>query len=151
MSELNTLYISGVITGLEQQEYTERFAQAERWALYKGWNPINPLSVSACDDQSCLQMEYNSLQPASGHSYGKHTWECYLRHDLRAMMGCSSILMLQGWRRSKGARLELSLAAQLGMPILFMPDFPHFDVYMEKAEKQLLGDMYHNPDQLNDR
>lgn len=148
MTELNRLYVSGSITGLERNVYTTAFHAAVQDGLAKGWLPINPLNVSACDDHSCLQMEYNSLQPASGDTYGQHTWECYMRHDIMAMMGCSTILMLQGWRRSKGARLELSLAAQLGMPILFMPDFPDFDTFMEKAERQLLG---HNTESVNDR
>lgn len=50
------------------------------------------------------------------------TWADYMREDIKAMMDCEAIVMLPEWETSKGARVELSLAFDLGMPVLFLDD-----------------------------
>ena len=48
---------------------------------------------------------------------GEAAWNKYLRADIVAMMACDSIVLLPGWSRSKGARLELSIALALGFAV----------------------------------
>lgn len=48
-----------------------------------------------------------------------HAAACYLKSALRAMLGCSEIHLLPGWEASVGARLELSVAAAVGMRVTF--------------------------------
>ena len=45
-----------------------------------------------------------------------HHWSCYMRHDLIDMLKCDGIVLLPDWFYSTGARIELKLADDLGMP-----------------------------------
>ena len=49
-------------------------------------------------------------------------WEDYLRDALRLMLTCDAVVVLPGWRESKGARLEVYVALELGMPVVEYPD-----------------------------
>lgn len=49
-------------------------------------------------------------------------WEEYLRNALRVMLSCDAVVVLPGWRESKGARLEVYVALELGMPVVEYPD-----------------------------
>lgn len=49
----------------------------------------------------------------------EHDWSCYMRADIAAMMNCDAILMMAGWRHSRGAQLELYVALQVGMHSYF--------------------------------
>lgn len=42
------------------------------------------------------------------------TWEQYLAYDLRVMLDCDAIYLLDGWEDSRGSRLECHVAKQLG-------------------------------------
>lgn len=44
-------------------------------------------------------------------------WEWYMRRTLQMMLDCDEIVLLPGWRDSKGARIERDLAEKLGMPV----------------------------------
>lgn len=44
-------------------------------------------------------------------------WSYYLRRDLGLLLECQSVAVLEGWRESKGASLEVHVASALGMPI----------------------------------
>jgi hypothetical protein len=43
------------------------------------------------------------------------TWEDNLKRDIRYLVDCDAVLLLPGWDKSKGARLEVSIAYHLGM------------------------------------
>ena len=49
-------------------------------------------------------------------------WDEYLREALRLMLTCNAVVVLPGWRESKGARLEVYVALELGMPVVEYPD-----------------------------
>ena len=49
-------------------------------------------------------------------------WSDYLRDALRLMLSCNAVVVLPGWRESKGARLEVHVALELGMPVVEYPD-----------------------------
>lgn len=42
-------------------------------------------------------------------------WEDYLREDLRLILDCDAIVLLPGWKESRGARLEYDTAKRLGL------------------------------------
>jgi hypothetical protein len=54
-------------------------------------------------------------------------WHQYLRRDIAQLIECDSLCLLPGWEKSKGARLELHIAQELGMQVT------HLDVESEAA------------------
>lgn len=55
------------------------------------------------------------FNPAELPKNNSWSWCDYMRADLKALMDCTEILMLPGWEKSKGARLEMHVAIALGM------------------------------------
>lgn len=99
-------YISGPINspvpGLTHEEAKERFHRCERWIneYLPEWKVVNPLKVGACTDESCGEFD-------------GHTWDCWLRYDLIAMLGCNTIVFLPDWMSSAGATLEAHVARHI--------------------------------------
>jgi len=114
-----TVYISGPIVGGMATvnpdtiaENKARFGEAEEFFKnwYAGWVVVNPLNVAACPNGDCVGVR----------QFGDHTWACYLRYDLIAMVRrCNAIAMIPGWQNSKGARLELHVAKELDFSIRY--------------------------------
>lgn len=91
------VYISGAISGREPNEVRKEFEGAEKLLTSLGWKAVNPLA--------------NGLTDA-------HTWEEHMRADLRLLLECDKIVVLPGWWESKGARLEVFVATELGMEVM---------------------------------
>lgn len=87
------VYISGPITGID---FGNRFAfSCARCALELcGYEVVDPSEVQLDDDAS---------------------WADYMKADLKLLLDCDYIFMLEGWEDSKGARLERELAENLGI------------------------------------
>lgn len=108
------VYISGAISGLPYEEYTDWFTRAEVYLEANGHTPVNPLKVIACLDESCSPVR----QTLPDGSF-LHSWQCYMRHDIIEMLKSDAVAMLPNWRASKGADLEREVALRCGMEILF--------------------------------
>lgn len=96
------VYISGPITRLPNLN-KEAFEEAE-WALRALYlMPVNPLKVA---DVSKFTGTDDQL------------WQYCMKADLRAMIGCGALYMLEGWKNSRGAITEFLTAKTLGIPIM---------------------------------
>jgi hypothetical protein len=86
------LYLSGPMTGIKDKNHTQfsKAAHALRTATYAVMNP----------------WELDKTTPCS-------TWEESLRRDIAALMRCKGIATLPGWKKSKGASLEVYIAKTL--------------------------------------
>ncbi|WP_278833509.1 DUF4406 domain-containing protein [Porphyromonas cangingivalis] len=93
------IYISGGISGRNKEEVERQFCAAENQLREMLFNPINPLRLTNTVGLS---------------------WEDYMRIDIKALMDCEAICMLNGWEESKGARLEFHIAQSLGMHVFFI-------------------------------
>lgn len=108
MGDKRRAYISGpinsVIPGLTHEEAKARFHRCEQWINdnLPEWTVVNPLDVGACTNPQC-------------GDYDGHSWECWLRYDLIAMLNCDVIVLLPGWERSAGAVLEAHVAQNIMM------------------------------------
>jgi hypothetical protein len=95
------VYISGPIKGKEDfNRYN--FKQAEDFIRMNNFSPINP---------------HNIPDPNKTYSY-----EDYMKMDIRALIDCDMIYMLQGWEESKGAKLEHAIAKMIGLIIKYEGD-----------------------------
>jgi hypothetical protein len=101
---MKKLYISGPITG---QPFGNRpaFDQLEAVLRRRGYDVCNPHALAHVDVSN---------------------WEQCMRLDVVHLLSCDGIVMLPGWERSRGARLELHIAAELGlrvfMSVVAVPD-----------------------------
>lgn len=72
---------------------------------------------------------FDVLNPADG-GHGQMSWADYLRRDLRDVLNARGVAVLPGWESSKGARLEVHVAAELGLPVLPV------ETWLELVEKE---------------
>ncbi len=91
------VYISGPITGLPYEEVEKAFSKADLRLKEEGHEVVNPLK--------------NGLPRES-------TWNEHMRADLKLLLDCDAIYMLNGWEYSKGASLEYDLAIDLGFKLI---------------------------------
>lgn len=90
---MKKIYISGKITGIEEK--AEKIFEATEHSLktkYPDAEIINPIKLP--------------------HNHDK-TWESYMREDIGALVKCDAICVLDNWRSSRGARLEVIIAKEL--------------------------------------
>ena len=78
------------------------FNKAAEWLRNQGFNVWNPAE----------EFDPNYTYPR----------KFYMRRDIEALLKCESIVMLHGWEKSAGARLELEIAKELEMNIFFLGD-----------------------------
>jgi hypothetical protein len=107
---MTKIYISGPIAAdpLGHEHAVQTFTTAEKILYAEGFTAVNPFNVWACDGIRCKPL---FPTPKS------HTWECYIKYDLREMLRCDGVAMLPGWEISPGARIENFVALNTGIPI----------------------------------
>jgi hypothetical protein len=89
-------YISGPVSGIPGGNAAAFAAEAERLRAL-GYFVFNPMEIDL--DEGA-------------------TWEQYMRADLIAMLDtCNALMLLPGWRKSRGASLEHRIARALGFEI----------------------------------
>lgn len=91
------VYISGPITGHHYNEVESCFNTSEDKLKSLGYETVNPLN--------------NGLPKES-------TWDEHMKADLKLLLDCDAIYLLDGWEHSKGAIIEFELAKSLGIKIL---------------------------------
>jgi len=108
------IYIAGKISGLPKAEYTAKFLQAELALSAAGWEPVNPCSFGIPEDT-----------PSA----------IALLTCIPELEKCQAIYMLNDWRDSLGARIELSTAMHERMDIYFEED--HTMEVMKKLKEEV--------------
>jgi len=92
-----TIYISGKITGLPENEVKQKFESA--YQKLKGTGIII----------SPIHLKHNEAK----------TWEGYMKTCIKQLMECDTIYMLKDWKDSKGAITEYELAKLLKIKVLY--------------------------------
>lgn len=65
---------------------------------------------------------YDVFNPAEIKGQPNWDWQRYMRSAIRGMMKCEAVYVLDGYETSKGANIEINLAKELGMTILYEHD-----------------------------
>lgn len=105
-------YLSGSVTN--DPDFREKFAYAELQLKNSGLKIVNPVK----------------------HEKDGKEWSYYLRKDLRKLTRCHGIILLDGWENSRGAKLELKVAQEIGLEVMefdCMTGFLH-SVFQEVSE-----------------
>ena len=89
------IYISGPITGVPDLN-KPAFIAAEQALRAAGFEVINPMSNGLPDSAE---------------------WHEHMRADIKMLMDCTGVAMLDRWWLSRGARLENNIARCLGMRV----------------------------------
>lgn len=110
---MTTVYLSGPISGLPTWKVRDNFIRGRSviWMHKKDWQVVSPLDIKPEDhDGPC---------PPGRAGMEGHNEACHLKADLKELLECDAIMLLEGWERSWGADLELSVARGAGLRILF--------------------------------
>ena len=91
------IYVAGPMTGLPNLNF-DAFHSAARALRGEGHDVVNPAEINA--------------DPSAG-------WLACMRADIRELVTCDAIYLLQGWEKSRGARLEARIAEGLGFQVIF--------------------------------
>lgn len=112
LTPASKIYVSGQISGLGEPDFTEKFRRAAQDVADHGYIPVNPIEVIPNCQGQC-----ESGESFSNGSY-RHSWKCYMKWDIIALLESDAIIMLDNWINSRGSRLERKIAQSLGYPIL---------------------------------
>lgn len=107
---MKDIYISGPMTGIENFN-VEAFDKAEDLIFKLGHCPVNPA------DRARKWMSENGDRPMREDEY-----QAILKECLKDLCKCDAIMMLPGWRKSRGAKIEHDSARAGGKWILFYPE-----------------------------
>ena len=91
------VYLSGPISGYDYEERRITFGLWNTVMRAHGFEPVNPMENGVPKDA-----------PSEEH----------MRVDLMMLLKCDCIMMLKGWERSLGARLEHEVALSCGMRVM---------------------------------
>jgi len=92
------IYISGAITNNPNAKAQFDKAKQTLLELNKGYEPISPMDLPHEHDKS---------------------WNAFMREDIKALMDCQGIYMIEGWTNSQGAFIEKELAQSLDFKIIY--------------------------------
>jgi hypothetical protein len=91
------IYIAGKVTGEPIHDCTMKFGDTALRLERLGYEAVNPLEVV---------------------NDWKAPWDVAMRKCIKALMDCDAIFMLKDSKDSPGAKIELSLAEALNIPVL---------------------------------
>jgi len=120
------MYLSGPMTGLPDFNYPA-FAAAATSLRDRGIDVVSP------------------HEALGGH--GDRTREEYMREDLKQMLECHAVCLLDGYELSPGALLEIEVARQCGMVVLNYEDvlwITGFDPKIYRPAWPTTGVVYNN-------
>lgn len=92
------IYVSGAISGHPLDGVRERFSLVKHKLEADGYEVMIPTE--------------NGLPPDA-------PWERHMAKDISLLMGCDIVLMLEGWQKSRGCRIEFNCAVEARKTIIF--------------------------------
>ena len=96
-----TVYISGPITG--NDHYEDDFSDAFIRLHNLGHNPVSPVDIGIALEKKLKR---------------KPTWSEYMREDIKALMDCDGIYLLEGSETSVGSRVERAMAYMVDIQVV---------------------------------
>lgn len=108
-----TVYLAGRMSGVKEHNYP-KFFKAEKRLQEAGYIVVNPARLNKAGE----------------------LWTDCLRNDIKHIVTqCSGIALLDDWHKSRGARLELSLALRLEMYVISAHTLKPMKITLDKTFK----------------
>lgn len=120
------LYIAGPISGKEERNLPA-FRAAQRFVVSRGYEALIPHEIRPWQ-------HHKEPCPEGYDSFDGHSSACYLRADLRALLGCEGVFMLRGWQYSRGGSLEHRVAVECGLALYYQETGPPPPILRDGAE-----------------
>lgn len=114
--DLPFFYLAGPMTGYEEYNFPAFNLAADR-LRDQGYNLINPAQL---DHE--VEAKFEAKPPQVGVLEYDDSWRECLRRDLLVVgdENCQGVICIEGWEKSRGARLETYVAAALELPIYLL-------------------------------
>lgn len=122
------LYLAGPMRGIKDYNFPAFHAAATvlRGLGHEVWNPAER------DEKE------DGFNPATDEA---KPMRYYMVFDLPAVLDADAVAVLPGWRKSRGARLEVHVAEQCGIPVLNAYGLePITETICEEAQRLVYGD-----------
>lgn len=104
------VYISGPMAGIENFNH-KRFDEAAELLVERGYQVVNP-----ADLDRTLGLPQSDVGGPWDVTAELRAW-C-LKGDIRQLVDCDAIVLLDGWEDSQGANIELLVARAIGLDVL---------------------------------
>jgi len=99
-------YLAGPMTGIEKFNFPA-FEKAAKVLREKGLDIVSPHEIDHGETEE---------------TRGSLDYWVYIKADLQAMLECDAIVLLDGWRSSRGCQFEVKLARHCGMQMFLYHD-----------------------------
>lgn len=106
---MKTAYIAGKITGECENiqllmKCRQKFKDAEK-------------QIKSSGDYICFYgLKINEGLINSGGA----SWSTYMKNDIKTLIECDVVFVLPDWKTSRGANIEVNLAIDLGIKVVFL-------------------------------
>jgi nucleoside 2-deoxyribosyltransferase len=120
------VYISGPVRGKPFFNFAA-FDDAAATLAELGYTPISPAEISRHLVREC------GFDPTDEASYAKIRDETYMEEDIRAMRHADCVVLLPGYRRSNGVKVEIAYAKYRGILVYPLADFLLVDRIAKEA------------------
>jgi hypothetical protein len=83
------------------------------------------------------KMGYEAVNPLEVVGTWQVTWQQAMKLCIKALVGCDAVLALDDYTQSRGAKIELDIAEEMGMPIFF--SIEELTAHKEVCPHKVLG------------
>ena len=111
------VYIAGPMEGLPDNNFSAFDYARDEW-IKAGHDVVSPADITRESGNTTRRTAYSD--------------------DIPALMGCSAIALLPGWRESKGTLLEIHAAEDVDMPI-YDARFPRSPTHIKETIREEAG------------
>lgn len=113
------MYVSAPIFGQSEAERADRFERGRVIAEHAGFTAVLPPELKPEDHE-------DECPPGRRTEGSDHAEACWFKADLKALLVCDAILLMDGWVSSWGCKLELQIAGVCGIDA-YVPVLDRFD------------------------